>query len=92
MKANLPRAPAELMPEILWWDCGCGFDCVCGAKEFTLSDEEPVVCDQCGRVWELVTKLWCTVPSNHGFQPTAGAGRSGMLFDDAEDQPSTGGG
>ena len=33
-----------------------------------------------------------TAPSNHGFQPTAGAGRSGSLFDQSEVEPSTGGG
>jgi site-specific DNA-methyltransferase (adenine-specific) len=30
--------------------------------------------------------------SNDGFQPTAGAGRSASLFDQSDDQPSTGGG
>ena len=82
---NLTLAPAELMPKILWWDCGCGFDCVCGAKEFTLSDEEPVTCDQCGRVWELSTKLWCTVPSNNAVHLTPAAVGS-CATDDTEPQ------
>jgi hypothetical protein len=71
---KLPPAPAELMPKILWWDCGCGFDCVCGAKDFFLSDESAVTCDQCGREWELRTKLWCTVPSNNGFHADRAGG------------------
>jgi hypothetical protein len=54
-----PTEPTELRPKILWWDCGCGFDCVCGAKDFTLSDEQSVTCDQCGRVWNLHTELQC---------------------------------
>lgn len=31
-------------------------------------------------------------PPNNGFQPTAGAGRSGTLFDESDAQSSTGGG
>jgi hypothetical protein len=34
----------------------------------------------------------CERASNYGFQPTAGAGRSGTLFDQSEVEPSTGGG
>ena len=74
----------NLLPRILWWDCGCCFDCVCGAKEFTLLDEDPVTCDQCGRVWTLSTELRCTAPSNNGFHADRASGP-----DNSEHSPET---
>ena len=54
-------APEELMPKILWSDIAMGLRCVCEAEEFTLTDENAITCEHCGRTWELSWKLWCTL-------------------------------
>jgi hypothetical protein len=64
---------SEPRPKIIWWDCGCGFDCVCGAKDFTLSDEQSVTCDECGRVWTLRTELQCSAESRKALVQLASA-------------------
>ncbi len=41
-----------------WLDCTIGFDCMCGAKDFTMSDDsDDRTCDTCGRVYRLVVSF-----------------------------------
>lgn len=48
--------------KVLW--CGTfavGFDCLCGEEDLQATDEEPTVCDECGREYRL--GVWFTVES-----------------------------
>ena len=58
----IAQAPDELQPKKIWWECACEIKCLCGASQFVVTDEEDIRCDECGRVWGLIAKLWCTSP------------------------------
>jgi hypothetical protein len=43
-----------------WLECGCEIYCTCKSGYLlAVNDEEPIVCPDCGRKWQLITKLTC---------------------------------
>lgn len=61
-KVQLTQVPEELQLKKIWWECACEIKCLCGAAQFVVTDEGDSQCDECGRIWGLSTKLWCTSP------------------------------
>jgi hypothetical protein len=58
---QLETQNAWSLVKVDWSECEVMFDCLCGAKELYISDE-PVTCDQCGRVYRLSARFTVEEP------------------------------
>ena len=58
----IAQVPEELQPRKIWWECSCEIKCLCGAAQFVVTDEEDIRCDECGRVWGIIARLWSSTP------------------------------
>jgi hypothetical protein len=45
-----------------WSECQVSFDCICGKNEGLFIEDDPVTCDECGRVYRLSTTFTVEEP------------------------------